>query len=723
MDKNSASGLSQQAASSMSAKAKKTARSLCNITHLMKKILLVGPFKGTLDFQTFVNTSFTALAVTHDQHDVIVFSNQIFCDCFGFESPEATLKLNLKQYLFAPEGPLCILKSNEPCVMHGRHVSGQPLVLLVRSIEFKLDDYALRGYFMLDKTLLYEDSDPKKMYQHQLSAIFDSALVGIFEVNVKGDCTFSNAYLDHMLGRILAGTKTAAWLSIFNNADQGEICLYLAPELRQVGVYSKCCQIQTCTGTALWIRFHACPNQMGNGGFVGTITDETAQRTQELRLRDLADVDQLTGLVNRHVLYSRLQYVIDSVSRSGAFAVLCLDLDGFKNINDSLGHDVGDALLVEIANRLKRVTRSVDVVARIGGDEFAIVLANGVSEVNASRVAMSIIADIRKPVLLANRLLYVTVSIGIVKCGQQGVIVDEVLKHGDMALYQAKRAGKNNFQFFTPEMDSEARWRLDVTTQLHQALANNEFYVLYQPQLDVANSDIFGFEALLRWAPQTHINIYPSELIELLEATGLIHDVGSWIFEICLSDFSRWRKKGWISQTQKLSLNISPLQLLLKGFAQRLQEMCQRFDLEPSDLVLEINETNFMDRVLKNESVLQELKASNFALAIDNFGTGYSSILALIELNVDYLKINTSLLQDIFSNPKSLAVIDSILAIGMRLNIEVIAVGVDHPAKLTFLKERGCHIYQGYSCSRPMTAEHLERTLLTLDLHVKEELY
>lgn len=664
----------------------------------------------------FAEVGFSAVVITDKLHRV-VYANSVFCKCIGIDEPNDAIDLQLNYFMFLKQDSLQEDKVVEPMMVSGCHVSGKALYFLVRYQKIQIKDSTLIVYFVEDQTSDAWEQEHRKIYQHQLAAIFDLALVGIFEVNAREECVFSNAYLDRMLGSALISGHSGSWLDLFPVEDQQEIQMNLPVELQHSGLYTKYCQIRTHAGIRLWIRFHACPNQTLDGGFVGTITDETAQRMQEIRLRELAELDQLTGLVNRHVLNARLKNAIEFVDRYGPFVIMCLDLDGFKNINDSLGHDVGDALLIEVSKRLRRVTRQVDVVARMGGDEFVILLANGLTEAAASRVANSLISEVRKPFDVANRMLYVTVSIGIVFCDDSTVSAASLLKRGDMALYQAKGIGRNNFQFFTPELDSAARSKLDTITQLHEALSNNEFYVQYQPQLDVESGRLFGFEALLRWSPKDDNEVQPATFIGLLEDTGLIHDVGAWMLNTCLSDFSQWRKAGWISLDQRLSLNISSLQLLIPGFADGLAESCKTHDLHPSDLILEINETNFMDRVLRGEKVVKELKQREFALAIDDFGTGYSSILALIQLEVDYLKIDTSLMRDIFSDPKGLAVVDSILAIGDRLNIGVIAVGVDHPAKLNYLKDRGCRILQGFVCSRPMTASFLEQELFKSNKH------
>ena len=663
---------------------------------------------GTLKF--FSEACFSSVVIV-DGSQKVTFANESFCDVFGFSGASDVEGAQLNHFLFITSDQFDADCLQKPVVVSGCHVNGKALLLFVRGRKAIVDNSTYMMFFLEDKTSAAWEQEHRKIYQHQLSSIFDLALVGIFEVSSRDECVFSNAYLDRLLGRSLVGGHAGSWLEVFDAGDQQEIQLNLPVEVQHEGVYTRYCQIHVGTSTSLWIRFHACPNQALEGGFVGTITNETAQRRQEVQLRELAELDQLTGLVNRNVLNSRLQTAIEYVSRFGTFALMCLDLDGFKNINDSLGHDVGDALLVEVSQRLRKTARQVDIVARMGGDEFVILLANGMSETAAKRVANAVIAEVRKPFDIASRALYITVSIGIVVCNDTNQSAASLLKQGDMALYQAKTLGRNNVQFFTPELDNVARSKLDIITQLHEALSNQEFYVQYQPQLDLESGRLFGFEALLRWSPKSEVDVVTSEFIELLEGSGLIHDVSTWMIDTCLQDFSRWREKGWISQDQKLSLNISSLQLLLGGFAESLAKSCSHYNLRPSDLILELNETIFMDRVLKEQSALREIKDREFALAIDDFGTGYSSIHSLIRLDVDYLKINTNLMRDIFSDPKDLMVVDSILAIGDRLGIDVIAVGVDHPAKINYLRDLGCRVCQGFVCSKPMTAAHLEREL------------
>ncbi|MEC8011702.1 MAG: EAL domain-containing protein [Pseudomonadota bacterium] len=653
--------------------------------------------------QPLLGGSFSPVVVVSDRNE-IAFVNGAFCHLLQLENMADILGVDISRYVFLNFNGKNQSTSQR---VNGCTVLGQALVLKINMQQFVFNDHQYRILYLQDKTKSIWHSGQKKIYQHQLSSIFDLALVGIFEVNTRDECVFSNAYLDKLLGKSIVGKSSYSWLSVFSPDDQQEIQSRLAVELQYTGIYTKYCQVTTHSKENLWIRFHACRNQAPHGGFVGTITDETAQRVQEIRLRELAELDQLTGLVNRHVMYSRLKSAIEYTERYGPFVVMCLDLDGFKNINDSLGHDIGDALLVEVSQRLKQSTRKVDVIVRMGGDEFVVLLANGIHETAASRVAHDIIAAIRKPFYIESRTLYVTVSIGIVICDRSDMTPSTLLKQGDIALYQAKAAGRNNFQFFTPELDQAAKQKLDVITQLHEALSKKQFSVEYQPQINIETGETFGFEALLRWSLNNEV-IAPSEFIGLLEDTGLIHDVSTWMLEVCFADFAQWRRYGWVKGDEKLCVNISSSQLLLKGFVDRLEETCHQYNLAPSDIILELNETSFMDRVIKGESVVQEIKARGFVLAIDDFGTGYSSISALIHLSVDYLKIDTSLLRDIFSDQEDRAIVDSILAIGKRLGIPIIAVGVDDQSKIEYLREHGCTICQGFVFSKPLNALQLE---------------
>jgi len=620
--------------------------------------------------------------------------------------------LDLQAFVFFDRPLTELLNGIEDYEVKGCDMFGTSLSLKLRVSA--LNSPANNEFLMMFKPITEAANTPLAPNYHpeQLSAIFDMAVVGIFEVNKHGECIFANAFLEDLLGRNIADHRPMQWAEVFLPADREKIINLMKADLVFAGGFTKHCQIVNERGDRRWVRFHVCANSEKDTGFVGTITDETALRLQEIKLRELAEQDQLTGLVNRRVVETRLKQTISNIPRYGPIVLMSLDLDGFKDINDSLGHDIGDLLLVEVAGRIKSAVREIDLVARMGGDEFVVLLANGVSEMAGARVSTAIIDEVRKPYALAGRILYITVSTGIVLCEDISTTPAKLLKQADMALYKAKAQGRNNFQFYTSELDDAAKMRLDVIMHLHEALKREAFQIEYQPQVCMHTAGVYGLEALIRWHPEDNVVVKPNDFIGLLEETGIIHDVGYWVIDNAMAAFAGLYTKELISATVKLSLNISIKQLMLDDFLDKLLELCNRFEIAPNRVVLELNEVSFAEKLNSCRGIFYSLKDNGFLLAIDDFGTGFSSVQLLKSMHIDFIKIDIELINGIFENEDDLAVVNAIVEMAKRLAIQVIAVGVDHPAKINYLRDIGCNVYQGFICSKPLGVDALEHEFL-----------
>ena len=427
--------------------------------------------------------------------------------------------------------------------------------------------------------------------------------------------------------------------------------------------------------------------------------------------------DALTGLPNRLLFCDRLQRTIDRCKRKplDKFAVMYLDLDNFKLVNDSLGHEAGDQLLIAIARRLEGCLRSCEsIVARFGGDEFTILLERLNSSTDAEKVAQRVIDSITAPITLRNgREIFAGASIGISHVQERkNIVVDDLLREADTAMYEAKMAGKSQFRVFEPNMHQQANERLNIESELRRALDRNEIVLHYQPILDIASGDLVGFEALARWDhPQMGI-VSPNEFISIAEETGLIVPIGQRVLEMSCQQLSDWRARHATSDSWSISVNISSKQLTEAGLVDSIQQTLDRAGLSPSDLRIEITESAIMQDPQQGVGLLNSLRELGVRVAIDDFGTGYSSLAALHWLPLDVLKIDRSFVDKMTHSRENLAIIRTILTLAKHLNLDVVAEGIETIEQREKLVSMGCEFGQGFLFSRPLEADQVDNLLV-----------
>jgi diguanylate cyclase (GGDEF)-like protein len=435
----------------------------------------------------------------------------------------------------------------------------------------------------------------------------------------------------------------------------------------------------------------------------------TAGRAEK-RIRRLAYHDGLTGLANRASFHEYLEEQLERARPDGEMlAVLFLDLDRFKIVNDTLGHDVGDLLLKAVADRLLRCVRGGDLVARLGGDEFTVVLDDIRSSAVVSGVAGKICNALSKPFAFMGREVYVTTSIGIALYPADGRDVGTLTKRADTAMFSAKEQG-SKYQFYEHDMESAIVRRLEVDSDLRKALVRNELVVYYQPQADLKTGDIVGIEALVRWQHPEQGLIPPSEFIPVAEETGLIEEVGEWVLRHACAQLQSWQQQGF--PPMRVAVNLSGRQLENEGLAECVKAVLDETGLPPNLLELEITESSLMKRTEDVVLILHRLKEMGIKLAIDDFGTGHSSLSYLKRFPIDMLKIDRSFVSDLTINSDDSAIITAIIALARSLQLKVIAEGVETKEQKTFLIEQGCDLMQGYYLSKPMPADVFERQFL-----------
>lgn len=435
------------------------------------------------------------------------------------------------------------------------------------------------------------------------------------------------------------------------------------------------------------------------------IRDISKRKKAEEQVQLLAYYDSLTGMANRNLLYEHLYEAVTRNEKSGqSFAVMFLDLDRFKMINDTYGHSFGDLLLQKVSTRLTNSVGEEGKIFRYGGDEFIIVLETD-KRSKVSETAEKIIFMLASSFNIKGRQMFISTSIGISIYPKDGENVEALIQNSDIAMYNAKENGKNNYQYYTSSLNLSHRWRMELENGLRNALNNNELNLHYQPQVDLVSNQVIGLEALIRWKHPEYGFISPAEFIPLAEETGLIFSIGKWVLKTACTQCKQWIDLGL--PIDSVSVNVSPLQFREKNFVTSVNQILEESDLSPRYLELEITEsvTSNVDQAL---SIMKEIKELGVKFAIDDFGTGYSSLNYLRHFPIDKLKIDKSFIDEINQHKDGEEIVKTIIELGNRLRFQVIAEGVEHEQQMSFLKENKCYFAQGYFFSKPLPAKEIE---------------
>jgi diguanylate cyclase (GGDEF)-like protein/PAS domain S-box-containing protein len=466
-------------------------------------------------------------------------------------------------------------------------------------------------------------------------------------------------------------------------------------------------------GSGYWNDLFIAPVQDENGvisHFVVAQYDITAVMRYEAELEFQAKHDTLTGLANRNLLRERLTQAIAGAERNGTpIWVVFVDLDRFKFVNDTLGHEAGDVLLKVLAGRLQSAARETDTVARLGGDEFVLVLPEHTEDGTGLAVLQRIMDAVAQPLLIHEHEFFLTCSIGVATYPTDGSTAESLTKHADIAMYRAKEMGRNTFQFYAATMNERTLDRLTIEADLRQALDRGEFAVHYQPQVNLSNGRIVGMEALIRWNHPVHGMIPPLRFIGLAEEMGLIIPIGAWVIRTACIQTKAWQQAGL--GDLRVAVNLSPRQFTQKALVQSIADVLQETGLEPRFLELELTENMIMNDVDNAIAILRNLKGLGIHISIDDFGTGYSSLSYLRRFPIDVLKIDQSFVNDLTVNADDAAIVASIISLAHSLRLQVIAEGVETAEQLAFLRAHGCDQVQGYYFSRPIGSVAFELML------------
>lgn len=551
-----------------------------------------------------------------------------------------------------------------------------------------------------------------------LERIIDElASPGIILLNRHCECLYSNPGWHQLSGINPQQSRGDKWLLAIHSDDQeaaNQACRIAVGDKKK---YHIDCRLRQPAGgnSQTWVRFEANPIHDDKGHFVGclgTFTDITHQKQTTESLLQLSLYDPLTKLPNRSLLMQRLQTALETGNTPPSLALVFIDLDGFKLINDTLGQSVGNKLILEVSQRIENCLKPTDLLARPGGDEFTVIVRDNTASGRAALLAGNILNAIKRPITIDGDTVYISASVGIA-IAKAGVTADKLAQQASVAMYNAKERQGNAIQFHNHELTAKNRAELIVSGQLHSALDNNEFSVYYQPQLDIPDNTICGSEALLRWKNPLLGTIPPGVFIPLLEARGLIIPVGEWVLAQACHMQAQWHR-DYSGMNATVSVNVSSIQLRDRYFLNKLKDILDSSTLPPDCLVLELTETVLLDEFVSETNLLHKISALGVKIAIDDFGTGYGSFSYLKKHPIDHIKIDQSFIKNLFDGEANKAITNSIIDLSHKLGKTVIAEGVDKQEVLDCLMMRGCDIYQGFLSSRALpSADFATRFLQT----------
>ena len=465
----------------------------------------------------------------------------------------------------------------------------------------------------------------------------------------------------------------------------------------------------------VWIQLLASALHDRNGellGYLGAISDISELKAAQIQMENLAFYDPLTGLANRRLFKNRLEKAVKSVLRSGSsMALMFLDMDQFKRINDTLGHDAGDILLKEVAHRLSATVRENDTVSRIGGDEFTILLTDVHHTSDVLIVAEKLLHAMARPIRIKGQDIVTTVSIGITMTPEDSTDVNTLMKNADLAMYRAKELGRNNFQFFSEDMNHSILEHLSLEKEIGEAITREQFSLVFQPQISLSNFRVTGVETLIRWQHPEKGMITPDRFIPVAEETGQILEIGSWVLEQSCRQISSLIRSKVLPADAKVAVNLSARQFTDPYLLQRIRSVLEITHIPPACLELELTESTLMEDVEAAIQIMQEIKKTGVTIAIDDFGTGYSSLAYIKRFPIDVLKVDRSFVMDIPGDQNDMAITAAVIAMAHKLSMSVVAEGVETREQLQFLRQNNCDEGQGYLFSRPLSLGQLHQFL------------
>ena len=544
--------------------------------------------------------------------------------------------------------------------------------------------------------------------EKRVRAILENALVGIAHVK-DGNILAVNRKFEEIFGYGRDEIQGMSKNILYPSADVHKAINEAATKLlANDETYQGEWKLKHKNGTIFWCAVSAksISEKTKEEGVIWLFEDITQRKRSEEELLHLANYDSLTELPNRSLFMDRLEQGIGRTRRqNGLLGLLYIDLDRFKIINDSMGHTTGDELLKCVARQLYECVRNTDTVCRLGGDEFTIILPEMQDISDAGKVAEKILMVMNIPFNLNGEQINISPSIGVSIFPDDADEVESLLKNADSAMYHAKSKGRNNYQYYTQEMNAEARQRLNRENRLRRAVEFDQFMLYYQPQVDAKTLHITGYEALIRWHDSETGLVSPDQFVPLLEDTGLIVPVGDWIMRRACLDIKQMFAMN--KHFKSVSINLSARQFVDHSIVDRIRLIMEETGVSPDQLVIEITETIMMTETERSLKILSDLSALGVKLSLDDFGTGYSSLAYLKQFPINVIKIDKSFIRDLHTNQSDSAICEAIIAIGHQLNLKVVAEGVETEEQFTYIRDKGCHSIQGYYFGKPLPLSQL----------------
>ena len=580
------------------------------------------------------------------------------------------------------------------------------------------DEFSKLGdTFEMMRANLLDDIRQREMVEMELRKLHNAMLHSLNSVvitDAQGLVEYVNPCFEMTSGYNLAELMGKKFNQIRSKSTSNNFISEIWKQISQGKVWEGEIQNMKKNGETFWDMLSIAPVKNAHNivtHYISTHHDITERKSMENRLNFLAYHDELTGLPNRTLLIDRFAQSRSHAIRSGhKLSLLVLDLDRFKIINDTLGHSTGDMVLIEIANRLQDQARGGETITRYGGDEFVILLADVQNSNTISGASQRILDMISEPIELEGRTLHVTCSLGVAIWPDNGDDLPSLLSHADAAMYKAKQHGRDRFQFFTDELNTQNQARMTMEQDLHQAIKNNEFELYYQPQINITENVMLGAEALIRWNHPEKGLISPADFIPLAEETGLILSIGQWVMDTACYQLQKWQTKGY--KDLVISINVSVRQLEEPDFDIALRDILKKSQLDASQLELEITETTMMQDPEYMIKILEQVKQVGVRLALDDFGTGHSSLAYLQRFSFDKLKIDRSFINDVSHSKDAAAIATTIGAMANSLHLEIIAEGVETQQQVDFLEQCGCDQAQGFFYSKPVPEKQFEQLLM-----------
>lgn len=558
------------------------------------------------------------------------------------------------------------------------------------------------------------EKEQAELLARKLSKAVAFSSSGIVITNQHLEIEYANPSLAEMLAQPPAALQGSSLLKLFAH-DMLQLSTDIQNTLEQRQHWHGDVLLQGSSELGQWVTLAIAPIRDDKGGlthYVATLQDISFIKQSQKQMEQLAYYDALTGLANRSYFRDQLRKAI-LMSQRGyfSFALLYFDLDEFKLINDTLGHDAGDELLIEVAKRLKARLRDDDLIARLGGDEFAVILSDIKDKVQAGTIAAQLQQAFLTPVKLGHQEVAISASIGITVAPDDGVDEELLLKHADLAMYEAKARGKNTYRFFSQDLNDAANERLLIESQLREAIRDQQFLLYYQPKIDLSDETLIGYEALIRWLRPDNTLVPPNRFIHVAESTGLIVPIGEWIILEACRFLARQHSRGY---AVSVSINLSVRQFNDEQLTATIERIIQRTGVDPSYLVFEITESMLMGDTDAAIKQLNQLKRLGVSLSIDDFGTGYSSLNYLKRFPVDELKIDRSFVKDIPEDQNDMDIVAAIIAMAQKMQLRVVAEGVESEAQAEFLKQNACYLVQGYYFSMPLAEQELSHLTFSI---------